>query len=136
MSGSCLLPTCQDLPGTITQLRTNPPVRDTQRLFVMPLEPHLPWAELQATLVSYPGCWGQRRHSIPGQPWKPAWGKKGTRSQVPGCSQACTRLLRRTSGPGMTQQGHLDNLNLAELGQLPATSLIFLFSVSGLPGGP
>lgn len=32
---SCLLTTCQDLPGTISQLMTSPPVRATKQRFVM-----------------------------------------------------------------------------------------------------
>lgn len=39
---SCLLTTCQDLPGTISQLMTTPPVRATEQCFVLLGSPHPP----------------------------------------------------------------------------------------------
>lgn len=39
---SCLLTTCQDLPGTISQPMTTPPVRATKQGFVMFGSPHPP----------------------------------------------------------------------------------------------
>ena len=96
---SCLLTTWQDLPGTISQLMTSPPVKATKQYFVMLQEP-------ASSQGNDPGQTGQPRPLRTMEPqldlgrqWKSVQ-RMATRSTLPGSGQVHTCLLERVAGQG------------------------------------
>lgn len=95
---SCLLTTCQDLPGTISQLMTTPPVRATKQCFVMLRSWHpaeqgcRPAGQLRSLQTMEPQlALGRQWNSVQ---------RIATRSKLPSSSQVHTCLRRRAAGQG------------------------------------
>lgn len=113
---SCLLTTCQDLPGTISQLMTTTPVRTTKQCFVMlgsrhpPEQGCRPAGQLRSLQTMEPQL-------APGRQWKLVQ-RIATRSKLPGSGQVHTCLRRKAAGQGRAGRVSAEQAGPCESGEV------------------